>query len=108
MLHEHFLDATLAARIALTALLQLPMGLCLGMYFPTGIELLRRHHPRLVPWAWAVNGLGSVVASVLAVILAMAIGFDGVAWVALALYAIGTLGLLRSLPRAEALRSLGT
>jgi len=108
MLHEHFLDATLAARIALTALLQLPMGLCLGMYFPTGIELLRRHHPRLVPWAWAVNSLGSVVASVLAVILAMAIGFDGVAWVALALYAIGTLGLVRSLPRAEALRSLGT
>ena len=77
------------------------------MYFPTGIELLHRHHPRLVAWAWGVNGLGSVVSSVLAMMLAMAIGFEGVAWVALALYTTGTVGLLLSLPGSEAERVLG-
>ncbi len=107
VLRDALLEASLAVRIAATVLFQLPLGLCLGMYFPTGIELLHRHHPRLVAWAWGVNGLGSVVSSVLAVMVAMAIGFEGVAWVALALYVMGTTGLLLSLPGSEADRVLG-
>ena len=69
------------------------------MYFPTGIEILRQHQPRLVPWAWALNGVGSVTSSVLAVVLAMAIGFSGVAIVALGVYAVGVLSLVAVLPR---------
>ena len=91
------LGAPLAWRVAATALLQLPLGVALGMYFPTGIEMLRRREPALIPWAWAVNGVGSVAAAVLAVMLAMAIGFSGVALVAAGIYAIGTLTLLPSL-----------
>ena len=64
------------------------------MYFPTGLELLRRRAPALVPWAWAVNGVASVASTVLAVILGMAIGFSGVAWTAVAIYALGTLALI--------------
>jgi hypothetical protein len=93
-LREQLLAASLPARIATTVLLQLPLGLALGMYFPTGLELLRRREPRLVPWAWAVNGVASVAASVLAVILGMAIGFSGVAIVAGGIYTVGTLSLL--------------
>jgi hypothetical protein len=99
---EQLLAGPLAARIAVTFLLQLPLGLCLGMYFPTGIELLRRHAPALVPWAWGVNGVASVASTVLAVILGMAIGFSGVVIVASAVYAVGTLSLLRVLPALEA------
>ena len=94
---ESVLAAPLPARIAFTVLLQLPLGITLGMYFPTGAELLRRREPRLVPWAWAVNGVGSVVSSVLAVILGMSIGFSGVALVATAIYIAGTLGLVSAL-----------
>ena len=79
-------------------LLQLPLGIALGMYFPTGVELLRQRDPRLVPWAWAVNGVASVASSVLAVILGMAIGFAGVALLAAAVYVVGTLALLSILP----------
>jgi hypothetical protein len=68
------------------------------MYFPTGVELLRRVEPRLVPWAWAVNGVGSVASAVLAVILALAIGFANVALVAIGLYTVGTLALLLGQP----------
>jgi hypothetical protein len=71
--------------------------LALGMYFPTGLELLRRREPRLIPWAWAVNGVASVVATVLAVMLAMEIGFSNVSLVAAGAYLIGTLTLLASL-----------
>jgi hypothetical protein len=32
-------------------LMQFPLAVSLGMYFPTGLELLRRIEPRLVAWA---------------------------------------------------------
>ncbi len=100
-LREQLLAASLAPRVAATFLLQLPLGICLGMYFPTGIELLRRHAPRLVPWAWGVNGVASVASAVLAVILGMTLGFSAVALAASLVYAIGTLALLRVLPSLE-------
>jgi hypothetical protein len=98
-LREHLLAASLPIRIGVTVLLQLPLGVVLGMSFPTGVELVRQLEPRLVPWAWAVNGVASVVSTVLAVILGMAIGFSGVAYVAAGIYAVGTLALLAVMPR---------
>jgi hypothetical protein len=93
-IREALLGAPFALRASVTALLQLPLGLALGMYFPTGLELLRRRAPLLVPWAWGVNGVASVAAAVLAVLLGMAIGFAGVALLAGGIYAVGTLALL--------------
>jgi hypothetical protein len=99
LVRDSLLAASLATRIAFTVLMQLPLGVALGMYFPTGLELVRRVAPRLVPWAWAVNGVASVASSVLAVILAMSIGFSGVALVAAGVYTIGTCALVLVLPR---------
>ena len=48
--------------------------------------------------AWAVNGVGSVIATVLAVILGMEIGFAGVALVAAGVYTLGTLSMISTLP----------
>ncbi|HYB12277.1 MAG TPA: hypothetical protein VEG67_02330 [Myxococcota bacterium] len=96
---EVFLASRLGTRILVTCALQLPLGLALGMYFPIGAELLGQHERRLVPWAWGVNGVASVVSSVLAVILGMTIGFSGVALVAAATYTVGTLALIAVLPR---------
>jgi hypothetical protein len=93
-IREWLIAAPLAARVAATVLLQLPLGIALGMYFPTGVELIRHVSPRLVPWAWAVNGVASVASSVLAVILGMSIGFSGVALVAAGVYCIGTCALI--------------
>ena len=60
-----------------------------------------RRAPRLVPWAWGVNGVASVVAAVLAVLIGMAIGFAGVALVAGGIYAVGTGALLLVLRNHE-------
>ncbi|MEN8161134.1 MAG: hypothetical protein ABFS41_13770, partial [Myxococcota bacterium] len=97
-IRDAMLGASLTSRIATTMALQFPLGFVLGMYFPTGLELLRRHEPRLVPWAWAVNGVASVAATVLAVILGMQLGFTRVALLAAVIYAIGTLSLWSGLP----------
>jgi len=107
-LREQLLASSLATRIAFTVALQLPLGVVLGMYFPTGLELLRQREPRLIPWAWAVNGVASVVASVLAVLLGMAIGFSGVTFVAGAIYAVGTLALLSVLRTESATEARST
>jgi hypothetical protein len=98
-LRERLIAAPLGLRIAVTVLFQVPLGFALGMYFPTGIELIRRNAPRLVPWAWAVNGVASVASSVLAVVLGMSIGFSGVALIAAAVYALGTASLMLELRR---------
>ena len=52
-----------------------PLGVLMGLPFPRGVAWLEDRAPRLIPWAWAVNGAASVVASVLAAILALSSGF---------------------------------
>jgi hypothetical protein len=64
-----------------------PLAFLMGMPFPLGLAWLERASPALVPWAWAVNGCASVVASVLAAILALSAGFTAVLLVGAAAYA---------------------
>jgi hypothetical protein len=63
--------------IFLCLLLALP-GALMGIPFPTGLRLLGQRAPELIPWAWTVNGVFSVLAPLLAVMLAMVAGFQGV------------------------------
>ena len=89
-------------RVALTLAVLAPLGLTLGVFFPLGIRRAAAVHPDLVPWAWAVNGCASVTATVLAIVLAMEIGFRGVWLISLLVYAAGVAALLRSEPRRAA------
>ena len=60
----------LAAGLGLT-----PLGFSLGTFFPRGLSWVKGSQPALVPWAWAVNGSASVIASVLAAIFSLQAGF---------------------------------
>lgn len=51
-----------------------PLGFLMGIPFPSGLSRVKENAPRLTPWAWAVNGFTSVIASVLASILALSYG----------------------------------
>ncbi len=75
-----------AGRVALVVALVAPLGLLLGVYFPTGLERLKRASPGLVPWAWGLNGMASVVAPILAVALSMTAGISAVFLAALPVY----------------------
>ena len=63
------------ARVLVTIALLAPFGLTLGMAMPIGLRRLSGLHPSGVPWAWGVNGVASVLASVLAVFIAINFGF---------------------------------
>jgi hypothetical protein len=56
--------------------LVMPIGICLGMFFPVGLERLKREHPTFVPWAWGINGIFSVLAPILAVALSITWGIS--------------------------------
>jgi hypothetical protein len=80
-----------AARIAAAVLLILPLGVCMGMPFPLGMEALGRNSPAAVPWAWGVNSSVSVVSAVLATLLAVHLGFRVVIVFAVVLYGLSLL-----------------
>jgi len=69
---------TLPFRILLAILILLPLGVLLGMPFPTGLRLVSLEAPALVPWGWGVNGFFTVIGTVIALILGMAWGFRAV------------------------------
>lgn len=96
-----FLGQPLALRLLLVLLALAPLGFLMGMPFPMGIALLGEANPRLVPWAWGINGSASVVSSILASMIALSGGFTAVlalAGVAYGVSALAVAGLERRAP----------
>ncbi|MDY6972699.1 MAG: hypothetical protein SV775_10270 [Thermodesulfobacteriota bacterium] len=81
-------------RILITLLSILPVGLCLGVPFATGLRYLEERYPRFIPWAWGINGITSVMGSILAILLAMRIGFKIVIFLGCITYIFGLLTML--------------
>lgn len=63
-----------------------PLAFAMGMPFALGLSRLARDAPAFVPWAWGLNGCVSVIAAILAVLLAMALGLRATVLIAVALY----------------------
>ncbi len=101
LLAAHGMGWPLALRIAAVAMLVMPLAFCMGMPFPLGMRRLAARQPRLLPWAYGVNACFSVMGAPLAVLLAIAFGFQRVVLAALLLYAAAALlsGWLREAPR---------
>jgi len=96
---DDVLDRTLgestARRIGIAvALLALP-SFFMGMPFPRGLLRLQGDQAPFLPWAFAINGGASVVASVAAIFLAMAGGFTTVFWLAFVAYLVSFLAASR-------------
>jgi hypothetical protein len=77
-----------ALRILLAIALIAPLAFAMGMPFPLGLARTAARAPALVPWAWGVNGCASVVAAILATLLAIHFGFAVVVVVAVVLYVL--------------------
>ena len=63
-------------KIIFSIILVMPAGILMGIPFPLGISALSAARSTLIPWAWAVNGCFSVLAPVLATMLALSAGFQ--------------------------------
>lgn len=83
------LGQPLPMRLAVTAALLAPLGLLLGMPFPAAVASLRRCGAEgLIGWGWAANGCASVLGPLLAVLIAMDLGFAAVSCIAAAGYGV--------------------
>jgi SAM-dependent methyltransferase len=88
-------------RCAAAIIALLPVGLLMGMPFPTGIRLAEQLNPAFVPWAWCTNACATVLGSIAAILAAMFVGFSAVVILGAATYGIALLAL-QSTPRSFA------
>jgi len=58
----------------------------MGIPFPAGVRLLAGSFPNQIPWAWGINGSLSVIATALATLIAVEMGFRWVMIMAAFLY----------------------
>ncbi|HYE19414.1 MAG TPA: hypothetical protein VEA69_13270, partial [Tepidisphaeraceae bacterium] len=86
-----------AVRIAAALLLLMPAGVLMGMCFPLGMKVAAaRGGGDLAAWLWGVNGAMSVIASVLAVVLAMSFGISASWWIGVGLYGVAWVAGVRA------------
>jgi hypothetical protein len=111
------LGMPLAGRLVISVLALAPLGFLMGVPFPGGIQLLAgsRHSSRQdgeesspgsdIAWIWAVNGAASVVAPILAALMALTYGFSLVLWLGGMCY-LGALIMVWAWPRPGTLQHL--
>jgi spermidine synthase len=102
-LFHALIGMALPARVALAVPLVAAPGLLMGMLLPTGVRAASGLGAEVVPWAWGLNGAGSVVGSIAAILLSMNYGFTAALAIGIAIYAVAALVLPPS-PAADAQR----
>jgi len=102
LIFRHTLHLPLMVRFLVSSLLIAPLAFLMGMPFPLGISFLaeRREGEGMIPWVWAVNNFCSILASILAVIVAISAGFSVVGYLAAGIYLIGLLSIKRAAKQA--------
>ncbi|MEE9169928.1 MAG: spermidine synthase-like protein [bacterium] len=63
------------AKLLFAFLIVAPLSFFMGFPFPVGIRMLAEKNENEVPWAWGINGCVSVISAVLAMIVAVELGF---------------------------------
>jgi hypothetical protein len=72
---RHLILLPFPLRVALSVALIAPFGIAMGMAMPIGLRRLGGLYPTGLPYAFGVNGIASVVGTVLAVAIAINFGF---------------------------------
>ncbi len=90
----------MSVKILLAFLILMPLGLFMGIPFPTGLKILGGKDKSLIPWAWAINGCLSVLAPIVTIMLAIVIGFKIVLWIGALTYLMAFFTLRRFLKRS--------
>ncbi len=94
LFRDSLLQASLPVRILSIFALTLPLGLLVGMPFPSGLRMAGRRLPAAVPTLWGLNAIAAVAGSVLASAIAMTFGFQAVLLVGAGMYAAAALLLV--------------
>ena len=81
-------DASEPLRFVVSLVLLFPISFALGWLMPAGLEIAGNRSEDLIPLAWAVNGVASVAATPLSVMIATGGGFLAVSLLAAACYLV--------------------
>jgi hypothetical protein len=73
-----------------SVLLLAPSAFCMGMMFPLGLSIWRRHS-ELLPFFWSANGITSMLASVLGMALSIQFGIANTYALGVGFYVVGVL-----------------
>ena len=99
LVHELVFDAALALtsgwRIVISVFMLLPFGFFMGMAFPLGILCIEGRARGAVAWAWAMNGLFTVVGGLASVLLSVYLGFTMTELIGLGIYGVAFLAMWR-------------
>jgi hypothetical protein len=80
-------------RVAIVVVVVAPVGLLLGVFFPTVLERVKQRIPAFVPWAWGINGIFSVLAPLLSVAFSETWGINALFLSAIPAYLVAVLAL---------------
>ena len=85
-----FISLNLVLKIILSIVLTAPLGFFMGFPFPLGIRTIKKE---LIPLAWAINGSASVLSPILAILIALFLGYNSVLFFGAIIYLFGVLFL---------------
>jgi hypothetical protein len=92
---EVFLATPLALRILVAAAMIFPLGFFMGMPLPLGILAIAQQPRGAVAWAWAMNGLFTVIGGLVAALGSIYLGFSIVLQIGFAIYIVAGLAFWR-------------
>lgn len=69
------LGMQVGVKVLLAILMITPLGLMMGIPFPTALRAIGREGDDFVAWAWAANGVASVFGSSVSMVISMTYGF---------------------------------
>jgi hypothetical protein len=76
LIFNQLLGLELAVRLLAMVVMLIPLGFLMGFPFPLGIRMLKEMKvEKYIPWMWGINGVGSVLGSVMTIAVAISLGF---------------------------------
>jgi hypothetical protein len=76
LIFDQLLGLSLTIRLVIALSTLIPLGFLMGFPFPLGIRLLKEMEmDNHIPWMWGINGVGSVLGSVMTIVIAISFGF---------------------------------
>ncbi len=76
VLGTNLVSSSMLTKIMASISVIIPLGMLLGVCFPTGMRLVRSARASETPWYWALNGIFSVLCSTLAVFVSIYFGIS--------------------------------
>jgi hypothetical protein len=83
---EHMVSDPLPSRILVAVIEIVPLGMLLGICFPTGMRLVSLVTNADTPWYWALNGIFGLLSSAFAVFISIYFGISVSLYIASACY----------------------